>query len=595
MKKILYFFIIFFSTFVFINKNTYGISVIDEIQPDQVNLKTIGITDTETTSQTTITGEHIKSFVSQITVRKDGKIDVKEIIVYDFSDLDRHGIYRDIPFTKKNLEGKLVKLDFDIQSVQDEKGKNYRYTLIWSSDQLRIKIGDPDRTITGVHTYVISYRVSGALTYFTDHDELYWNTTGTDWNVPIAKTYTVVELPNTISEKDVKTVCYTGSYGESSTACTSTQKENYVTINSTNLLFANQGLTAVIGFPKGKVAVLEPKIIVQFFDTFLGKIVKILIILLVTFWYIIYPIMIIYKWYKYGRDPKGTVGEVRAWYDPPRLKGDRPLDEKSNRFMTPAEVGTLGDETVDMKDISATIVDLARRGYLRIEEKKKNDFYFIKSKDIVGDTLLLSYEKKLLNGIFGSGNTIRIKDEELYGTVEEVKKELYENVVKEGLFPNNPQSVRTFYTVVGVFAFITGNFFLAVVAFIFGRNMPRKTIEGVNAYNVAKSLKNFLTSQERQLAFQADKQMMFEKLLPFAVAFGVEKIWAERFKDMNLKSPEWYQGYSGAAFNSVLFTRSLNSSMSSFSSAAHPPSSSSSGFSGGFSGGGGGGGGGGSW
>ena len=92
---------------------------------------------------------------------------------------------------------------------------------------------------------------------------------------------------------------------------------------------------------------------------------------------------------------------------------------------------------------------------------------------------------------------------------------------------------------------------------------------------------------------------MFEKLLPYAVAFGVEKIWANRFKDIQLRQPEWYSGYgSSSRFNSVYFTNSLNSSFSSVRSAATPVSSStghSSGFSGGSSGGGGGGGGGGSW
>jgi len=144
------------------------------------------------------------------------------------------------------------------------------------------------------------------------------------------------------------------------------------------------------------------------------------------------------------------------------------------------------------------------------------------------------------------------------------------------------------------------NFPLALIAFTFGRAMPRKTIFGVESANISKSLKNFLTSQERQLEFQAKNQTMFEKLLPYAVAFGVERIWAQRFKDFQLKQPDWYSSYdSTRGFNSIIFASSLSSSMSSFRSAATPVSSTtghSSGFGGGgFSGGGGGGGGGGSW
>jgi len=88
---------------------------------------------------------------------------------------------------------------------------------------------------------------------------------------------------------------------------------------------------------------------------------------------------------------------------------------------------------------------------------------------------------------------------------------------------------------------------------------------------------------------------MFERLLPFAVAFGVEKLWAERFKDVGLKQPEWYTSSHIGAFHSAAFVSSLDSSLKSVSIAAQTPHSSGSGFSGGFSGGGGGGGGGGSW
>ena len=260
-------------------------------------------------------------------------------------------------------------------------------------------------------------------------------------------------------------------------------------------------------------------------------------------------------------------------------------------------MGTLGDETVDMKDISATIVDLARRGYLIIDEKKKGDFYLIKKKDV--DDGLLTYEKTILTKFFDGEKEIRIKDQELSSEVAEVKNEMYEQVVTDKLFDKNPQTTQTGYYMVAGIALFTGNFFLAIVAFLFGRVMPRKTVFGVEAKNVAFSLKNFLSSQKRQLEFQADKQMMFERLLPFAVAFGVEKIWAKRFESLNITQPSWYHSYSGTNFSTYLLVNSLNSSFRSVATAA-TPTRSSSGFSsgmggGGFSGGGGGGGGGGSW
>jgi uncharacterized membrane protein YgcG len=566
----------------------------DEIQPDQVNLNTIGYTDTtsEANSVSPRIGEKINSYISLINIQKDGKIQVKETIDYDFADLQKHGIYRTIPTIKTNQDGKKYRLDFSNFIITDEKGSSMDYTRSDANDKISFKIGNPNKTITGLHTYVISYTVSGALTYFSDHDELYWNVTGTDWTVPIAHITPGVFWSSGVSQDKITTICYTGSKGNTAQDCVSSKKDNEADFVTNKPLDAGEGLTIVVGFPKNIVAVVEPQLVVPFAETLLGKLFYFALGLLATWWFVLYPLIIIFKWWKYGRDPKATVGVTTAWFDPPKTP-------KGNRFMTPGEVGTLGDETVDMKDITATIVDLARRGYIKIEERKKGDFYFIKTKDFTAG--LLPFESKLLTGMLGGKKEIRLKDEKLYETVNDVTQELYNDVVATGLFPKNPNSIRTFYTAISAIALFTGNLFLAFVAFAFGRNMPVKTLWGVNAFNVAKSLKNFLTSQERQLKFQAEKQMMFEKLLPYAVAFGVEKIWAKRFETMNLQQPDWYQGYGSNQFNSVIFANNLNSSMSSFRSASSPPTTTrsssgfSSGFSGGFSGGGGGGGGGGSW
>jgi uncharacterized membrane protein len=134
---------------------------------------------------------------------------------------------------------------------------------------------------------------------------------------------------------------------------------------------------------------------------------------------------------------------------------------------------------------------------------------------------------------------------------------------------------------------------------LLGRNSAKRSLLGVEKYSEAKSLMNFLKSQDEQLNFQSKNQMFFEKLPPYATAFGVEKIWAERFKDISMQKPNWYEGdnFTNSIFIGSM-TRSIGGSLRSASSA--PSTRSSSGFSsgssgGGFSGGGGGGGGGGSW
>src|SRR3989344_518260 len=536
--------------------------------------------------------EQINNFKTNIVINNDGTIDVEEIILYDFDSSDRHGIYREIPYTTKNKEGKKFKLEIRNYSVTDETGKKYNFETSVEDEKVRIKIGDVNKTVTGVHTYVINYKVAGALTYFSDYDELYWNATGNDWIVPIVTYTSGVYLPVGIAQSDISVVCYTGSEGGREQKCSYEVNDNSVKITGNNSPNAYEGMTFAIRFPKGFVAILEAKPYLTFWETIWGKIVLGLIILATILWYIIYPIWIPIKWFRKGRDPKHQgAGETRAWFDPPK--------SKKGRELTPEEAGALIDERADLEDVSGMVVSLAQRGCIKIEERDKKDFYFIKRKEITGNRDLLSFEKEFLDELFKFGDEYHLKKNKLYNAVEKVKTAIYENLVTEGFFQENPNKIRNFYTGIGIFSLTTFNLALAFSAFLFGRNMPKKTLLGVETKNVAGSLKNFLSSQERQLKFQADKQMMFEKLLPYAIVFGVETVWADRFKDIHLKPPEWYSGYgSSTRFNSIYFTNSLNSSFSSLRSAATPVTSSTghgSGFSGGSSGGGGGGGGGGSW
>jgi Predicted membrane protein (DUF2207) len=537
--------------------------------------------------------EYINDFSATYGINSDGTVEVKETIQYDFQTEEKHGIYRTIPFITTNSEGKRYKIVFKDISVTDESGAPYRFSKTMSSDDISLKIGDPNATITGMHTYVIGYQLLGALTYFSDHDELYWNVTGTGWNVPIFTARAIVMFPAEFTTAQVKPICYTGFQGATEQQCTGVYANNKASFYTSGRLGMNQGLTIAASFPRDVVAVLEPKEVVNFWDTIFGKIFISLFMMLGLGWYFILPLWIIYRWYKYGRDPKPPMGVARAWFEAPKTQ--------SGRLLTPGETGTLIDEEADMRDITATIVDLARRRYMKIIETAKNDFTFKKQKTFIKGEELEPHEKTMIDKLFGSKDEIRIKDADVntfFTMVTTMKKKLYDAVVKEKFFDESPESTRTKYYVIAGFALFTGNFWLAIIAFFFGRAMPRKTPEGAQAAAIAKSLKNFLTSQEKRITDQANKQLFFEKLLPYAVAFGVEKVWAERFKDIDMKEPDWYQGYGVHAFNSMYLMRALGTTGSSFARSATPVSSStghSSGFSGGFSGGGGGGGGGGSW
>lgn len=532
--------------------------------------------------------ERIMGFDAKMDIRANGTVSVVETIRYDFGTEEKHGIYRSIPYVKVNEEGKEYEMKIEEIQVNDEKGVRHNATYSYEGNDIRLKIGDKDRTLTGEHTYVIIYTLSGALTYFSDHDELYWNVTGNGWDVPIEQASAHVYLPKQIKQGKLTAVCYTGSYGSSTKNCSVEVGGDQVFVRTTEPLAAHEGLTMAVSFPQHLVNVLEPQERVPFFTTVLGKVVIVFLAIISLFWYLFLPIFLVYRWFKSGRDPKPTIHEVSTWFDPPK--------DTSGRLLTPAETGVLHDESADLRDIQATVIDLARRGYMKIEERKKNDFYLVSKKK--ADAKLQEFEKTLFLGIFKGKDEVRLKDKKLAETVDATKKELYDLSVENGFFPSNPSTIKTLYTVLGVVGLFTANIFLLIVSLVFGRAMVKRTPDGSDALQVVKSLKNFLSSQERQLAFQAEKQMMFEKLLPYAIVFGVEKIWVERFKDLGLSQPDWYEASYGNTFTTHAFLSSMNSSLSSINSAATPVSSSSgfsSGSSGGFSGGGGGGGGGGSW
>jgi len=539
--------------------------------------------------------EEIHNFTTGILIRTDGSVDLSEYIKYDFGSASRHGIFRNIPFIKTNQDGKKYILDFQQVFVQDEQQTPYRFSRESEDGMLSLKIGDPDRTITGLHLYNIRYRVSGALTYFSDHDELYWNITGNDWQVPIGSATADIRFAPEVDLSKIQVACFTGLQGSTQSNCDITLRDGGILV-TTGLLSAGEGLTAAVSFPKNLVAVREPKEYISFWDTTAGKILAAIIAIALTagtlLWYIGFPVFIIYRWWHFGRDPRPPMGVTSAWFDVPKGKNLRPL--------TPGETGTLVDETADVRDVTATIVDLARRGYIKITEQKKNDFSLKKLKDYKDNKELRPHEKVLMEGLFGALDFMRIKGAHLDKTVTDTKTQLYDETVTEGFFTKSPQKIRTLYYVIAGIALFTANIPLAIIAFFFGRAMPAKTAAGSQTAAVALSLKNFLSSQKKKLEFQAKNQMFFEKLLPYAVAFGVEKVWAERFADIQMKQPDWYEGYNRSAFNSIVFANALSSSFHSSVVSAATPTRSSSGFSsgfggGGFSGGGGGGGGGGSW
>jgi uncharacterized membrane protein len=539
--------------------------------------------------------EEIRSFQSNIYIEKDGTINVEENIEYDFEAAQRHGIYRDIPL-RYDYGFKKYSVKLDVEDVTNFKDVPYIYNVSQSGGWANIRIGDPDRTISGVHGYRIKYSVRGAVTFFEDHDELYWNVTGDEWRVPILSAGANVYFDEDIAD-GVKTACYTGVRGSETQNCEYETNNADVKFKALNSLNGGEGLTIVVGIPKGIIE--EPSSLSKFLWFMSDN------------WYFGLPFVtlftLLYFWNTRGRDPEGR-GVIAVKYEPPE-------------DISPAEAGTLIDERANIMDITSTIIDLAVRGFLKIEEIETTTFFFFTDRDYKllrtqkTDEALKSYEERVLSGIFKGKETIMVSElrNKFYTELPGIKKALYMELINKSYFPTNPENVRRIYKWVGIGAMILGFFLIGIfplgfsigvsglIVLIFSRYMPRKTKKGSLKNEELLGFREFIDRAEKDRIERLAKKdpTLFDRVLPYALVFGLEDKWADAFKDMYKEPPDWYHSSNyGSSFSPNIFVSDIGRSLGVMNStlASTPRRSGGSGLSGGGSSGGGfGGGGGGSW
>jgi uncharacterized membrane protein len=545
-----------------------------------------------------IATEKITSFTGEIKINSDSSINVREVIAYDFGENQKHGIFRDIP-VKYKARGGNYNLRISGIKVADEDGKPYNFTISYPGDDVQIKIGDADKFVSGQKNYIINYAIRRAVNYFPDHDELYWNFTGDEWRVPIENSSVKVVLPENAKE-NLQAKCFRGVFG-STAECETTVDKNNIEYKSTAPYNPGEGMTIVAGWPKGITK--EPTALQKFWDIIRDN------------WTLFAPIiafiLMFRLWWKKGRDPKGR-GTIIAQYSPPDN-------------LAPAEIGTMADGSADNKDVSATIIDLAVRKFLKIrrtEEKgflgiKSVEYTFTKTKDEEPER---DFEKKVMQGIFGGSKEKKLSDlkNKFYKTLSDVKDQLYRDVTAKGYYVKNPNTQVGLWVAIA----IVGGAFLAVgfgllqggwgvasgilsgaIILIFGWLMPAVTKKGAELKENILGFKDFLSVTETdRLKFHNVPEKnpeMFEKFLPHAMVLGVEKEWAKQFEGIYNQQPDWYEDPSGRMFNAMILSSMVSdfngTAMSAMASQPSSAAGGGSGFSGGGGGGGFGGGGGGSW
>jgi uncharacterized membrane protein YgcG len=539
----------------------------------------------------------IQNFAEDVEVAKNGTIDVTESIDLRFTGA-WNGIYRRIPVKYTTPTGFGYTLFLQPISVTDENGNALKYTETDQGRYTQFQIWVPN-AVDAVRTVVLRYRVLDAIAFFDDHDELYWNVTGDEWDNSIESASAHIVLPEGVS--GLHAIAYTGVFGSRSQDAQVTVNGDEVEIQTNHPLGFHEGLTAVVGFDKGFVSPPTAATRIWMF--------------LRSNWPLFLPIFafVIMLWLKWtrGRDPRRN--PIAVQYEPP----DK---------LTPGECGALVDKEVNMRDVTATLVDLAVKGYIVIEQRQHeglmhlshhNDYVFHLKKPAAEWSGLRPHETAMLAGMFYTGDgltataggaaairgivaaiqsgsftgvdaagtpqmSVSLADMQnrFYVHLPGIKNSITGALVSDGYYTHSPESVRGGYlgvgAVIGILLVVGSNFLSGatgssrlawVIAGIaagliicaFGWFMPVHTETGERTLEKILGFEDFLGRVEGDRIERLEKTPeLFEKYLPYAMALRVDKKWVQQFSGIAMQPPAWFQGYYGPGFAPYLLVNDLN-------------------------------------
>lgn len=590
-------------------------------------------------------GYKIDAYDVNIIVEENNTLVITENIKANFT-VPKHGIIRKIPLKNevKREDGSTSRNSIRLTDLD----VNARYSVSNSSGYRVIKIGDADKTLTGVVDYKISYKYNLGKDPLKDVDELYYNIIGDEWDTSISNVTFTIIMP---SDFDTSKLGFSsGKYGISgSNKIEYTVDNNKIVGSYLGVLKPNEAITVRCELPEGYFKNASIPLPITFPLMF---IIPTLVLVITAFW-----------WNKHGRDEE--VIETVEFYPPNGLNS--------------AEVAFYFKNNVTTNDANSLLIYLASKGYLKITETDTHGSKYTieKLKDYDGNK---TSERVFVEGLFGEKNTVTKDDlyNKFYKTIEKVKisidntknkaliydrkasslqvysvllvilsvfvtvlipslgygtfDEVIDSLMFCGvvfalealfLYINIPIYVKAFLSLVILFVFsivirnlplyyaMTGNtmMFIAVVfgfvvslgSCLFVRYMARRTPFGTEMYGKVKGFRNFLETAEKEKleSLVNDDPTYFYNILPFTYVFGLSNKWINKFESITMQEPDWYE--SNSPFVVTHLDHFLLSTMSSASDRVVETDSSSGGFSGGgfsgggFSGGGSGGGGGSSW
>lgn len=550
--------------------------------------------------------EKINSYHVDLTVAPDGTLTVIEDINAHVEGLEfKRGILRKLPLRFTDHDGRQHRVQYDLSAVE-VFGATSPYHTDTEGDEFVVYVGSEGNFLTpGDYPYRITYTTKGQVGFFPGYDEIYWNVNGNGWDFPVDSISATIRLPRAAEVK--QTACYTGAFGSTENACTALMV-NWYTVSFRGRALQNyEGLTVAVGFQKGVVAEPPPP---TFFEKHAVALLGGSITLLLLLYYFV-------TWFRFGRDP--DMPTVIPLFDPP--------DD-----LSPASVAMVMKGGFDNDQITPAMIHLAVKGHIRIDQKEESMLLGLMSKEtytlvkLTGGSGLPQEEQELLNRMFGSGResfeingTYDPSVQSMAAAFRTTLKHQWDTFLGKGnngrfwWIPMLSVAVCVISMIVlhnslwgdndavYIAAFLVAN----VILFLIYQYLIKKpSLEKQALRSRLLGFKMYLSAaEEKQLQHFNPPSItpeVFEKYLPYAIAFNVEKVWGDRFQDMISKAlvdtsyrPGWY---SGSIMSYGAFSHHMNSSLSSsLQSSSTPPSKSGGSGGGGSSGGGGGGGGGGGW
>lgn len=485
-----------------------------------------------------------------ITVLRNSDIEVVEKWEVRFVSGSFHKAFRTIPLKQgSSITGWQIS-EGDRFYRQSDSGQAHTFDVVQRGDEASITWYFP-HTANATRTFNLQYTIRGALRIYPDGDQLYLTFIEADRSYPITSSRVIVHLPETFAADQIKLATYQN------------RRESYGTriIDGQTVMFSGGPFAPGAAweiraqFPHGVVTanapawqLIEDQQPVYNLIALFGAVMIVLV----------GGSGLYLLWDFFGRDHPG--GIIAQHYTAPP------------DATPPGMVGLLIDERADLRDIVATLIDLARRGYLRISELSGmgplavRDIVFTRTGQ--NETDLRHYERQLLDTVFGSRTQRYVSDlrNTFHTAIPALQRNLYEEAVRSGYFAQNPQSTRYKFTAGGaavlVLVILAGIFGYPLVSpyaplaiwdfvaaagvalglVVIGPIMPKKTLKGATTVAKWRAFKRYLEHIDRYTKI-ADVKDTFEHYLPYAIAFGFERAFVQHFAAVDTPAPDWYQPY----------------------------------------------------